>query len=376
MPIILFDNEKRNQLYPLTATRAVADLRFGIVTIKERWEIVTKQIVFVRTEKYLQPLYAGLPDGENIWIDASVIADEKLIEAILQLQSGEALIDAGGLIATKATNTDAFDKTIRVDIVKRITYPWNLFQWNDEMLRKDFELITKGRTSHLISSTNHIYAANNIFIEEGASVEFATLNSKSGPIYIGKNAEVWETSVIRGPFAIKENAVIKAGAKMYGATTIGPWCAAGGEIKNAVIMGYSNKAHDGYLGDAVIGHWCNFGAGSSNSNVKNTGGDVYMQDYITQQKVNAGIKCGVIMGDYSRVAINSSVNTGSVIGVSANVFGAGLLPKIIDDFSWGTSEEYEFDKAVRDIDNWKRMKHQQVSDMEVEVLKHIFAAKN
>jgi len=375
MAIILFDNVNRYQLYPLTATRAVADLRFGILTIKERWECITGLPVFVQTETYLQPLYEAIPEGVHLWVDAAVLTDEKLIASVLALKDGEALQDEKGIISVNGTSSSSFDKSITIGSVKRIEYPWNLFQWNDSMLRKDFELLTKDRSSQPISHTNSIYSEGEIFLEEGASVEYAVLNAKSGPIYIGKNAEIWETAVIRGPFAIGNNSVIKAGGKMYGATTIGPWCVAGGEIKNAIMMGYSNKAHDGYLGDSVIGHWCNFGAGSSNSNVKNTGGDVFMQDTVSNQKVNAGLKCGVIMGDYSRVAINSRVNTGSVIGVSCNVFGAGLLPKLIPDFSWATSDIYDFEKAIRDINNWKRMKHQELTDVEIDFLKHIFALR-
>ena len=375
MAIILFDNVNRYQLYPLTATRAVADLRFGILTIKERWEFITGLPVFVQTETYLQPLYEAIPEGVHLWVDAAVLTDEKLIASVLALKDGEALQDEKGIISVNGTSSSSFDKSITIGSVKRIEYPWNLFQWNDSMLRKDFELLTKDRSSQPISHTNSIYSEGEIFLEEGASVEYAVLNAKNGPIYIGKNAEIWETAVIRGPFAIGNNSVIKAGGKMYGATTIGPWCAAGGEIKNAIMMGYSNKAHDGYLGDSVIGPWCNFGAGSSNSNVKNTGGDVFMQDTVSNQKVNAGLKCGVIMGDYSRVAINSRVNTGSVIGVSCNVFGAGLLPKLIPDFSWATSDIYDFEKAIRDINNWKRMKHQELTDVEIGFLKHIFAQR-
>jgi len=376
MAIILFDNVNRYQLYPLTATRAVADLRFGILTIKERWELITGLPVFIHTQNYLQSLYEAIPEGAHLWVDAAVVTDEKLITSVLALNVGEALLYEKTVIAVNGISISAFDKSISISSVKRIVYPWNLFQVNDLMLRKDFELLTKDRSSQPISHTNSIYSEGEIFLEEGASVEYAVLNAKSGPIYIGKNAEIWETAVIRGPFAIGNNSVIKAGGKMYGATTIGPWCAAGGEIKNAIMMGYSNKAHDGYLGDSVIGHWCNFGAGSSNSNVKNTGGDVYMLDPVSKQKVNAGLKCGVIMGDYSRVAINSRVNTGSVIGVSCNVFGAGLLPKLIPDFCWATAEIYEFDKAIRDINNWKRMKHQELTDVEIGFLKHIFALRN
>jgi len=257
--------------------------------------------------------------------------------------------------------------------VKRVEHPWQLMLWNDAMIREDFELVTRDRRSQSLSTTVNLFQAADIFIEEGATLEFCTLNSSTGPIYIGKNAEVMEGSVIRGPFVLGENAVLKLNSRVYGATTLGPACIGGGEIKNTVMMGYSNKAHDGYLGDSVIGEWCNFGAGSTNSNIKNTATIVKVWDMGAEQYAVVGNKCGVIMGDYSRVAINSSINTGSVAGVGCNVFGAGLLPTIINNFSWGVSgTRYDFEKALRDIDNWKKLKGQAVSKEETSVLQYIF----
>ncbi|MDE3235539.1 MAG: glucose-1-phosphate thymidylyltransferase [Bacteroidota bacterium] len=385
MAIILFDNCLRHQLYPLTATRAVADIRLGILTAKEWWQHRTQQQVYVITEDYLMPLYENLPKGEHVLVDASLFPFDDMLERILELQTGTAIVDEKGIVAGKLNvyvslqmndiQTNLFSKIISsTETFQRLEYPWQIFQWNDEVIRSDFKLITAGRTSMPISATNHTVQAADIFIEEGAKVEFAFLNASAGPIYIGKNAEVWEGACIRGPFALGENSVVKMGAKIYGATTIGPWCAAGGEIKNVVMTGYSNKAHDGYLGDSVIGEWCNLGAGTSNSNVKNTGGPVKMWNAFTQHMEIAGNKAGVIMGDYSRTAINSSINTGSIIGVCANVFANGLLPKVIDSCTWGITETYDFQKALEDIANWKRMKHCEISDEEVQMLQHIFAA--
>lgn len=381
MAIVLFDNALRTQLYPFTATRAVADLRCGIVTIKERWQLKTKQKVFVYTEKYLQPLYETIGDSTAIWVDASVLADDQLVNRILALQNGEALTDEYGWIAGRSEqlqhspplpDSSGLFTEVYTAATKRLQYPWQLFQWNDAMIREDFSLLVQNRSSEPVSHTNQVIQTADIFIEEGAKVEFCTLNSTTGPVYIGKDATIMEGVMIRGPFALGENSLLKMGTKIYGATTLGPYCMAGGEIKNTIMMGYSNKGHDGYLGDSVIGEWCNLGAGTSNSNIKNTGGNIKMWNAFTHSFENAGQKCGVVMGDYSRTAINSSINTGSMIGVCANVFGNGLLPKVVNDFSWGLNERYTLDKAIQDIDNWKQLKNKKITTIEVDLLKHIF----
>ena len=377
MAIILFDNQFRKKLYPLTITKAVADLRIGIITIKERWEIKTNQAVFVSTEKYLQSLYPKFEEEDNIWIDASVLPNDELLDRILSLEIGDAIADEVGLIAgrnikSNSTLLSSYENIFDGIVVRRIEYTWQMFQWNDEMIRSDFALLTHNKQSQRISQTNQIVYQNDIFIEEGATVEYGILNSSTGPIYIGKHAEVSEGSIIRGPFALGEHSLVKMGAKIYGATSIGPWCAVGGEIKNVIISGYSNKGHDGYLGDSVIGEWCNLGACTSNSNVKNSAADIKMWNAFDEKFYSVGIKCGVIMGDYSRTAINSSINTGSFIGAACSIFGNGLLPKIINNFTWGLNEKYDFDKAIRDINNWKKMKHQEISNAEIEVLKSIY----
>ncbi len=248
-----------------------------------------------------------------------------------------------------------------IDIVKN----------NDWALRKDFELITEGRKSQPISGTNKIIAAENIFIEAGAKVEHSILNASAGPIYIGKNAEVMEGCMIRGPFALCENSIVKMGSKIYGATTIGPNCVAAGEIKNAVFFANSNKAHDGYLGDSVLGEWCNLGAGTTNSNVKNTAGHVKMWSEADSDYIDVGFKAGLLMGDYSRAAINTSFNTGTVIGICCNIFEAGFPPKHVADFTWG-NEKYAIEKAVEHIDNWKKLKGQYLTEQEKNILKALY----
>jgi len=381
MPIVLFDAHCHSNLYPLTYTKAVADLRIGIYTIKERWQQLLQQNVFVSTVHYLQKLYDAIPHGINCWMDAAVIADEQLIQQVQQLKEGEAICDEAGLIAA-TVNAEKFadvagllTTTISIENVKRVVYPFHIFSLNDEMIKRDFSLITANKTSQQLSKTNRVVNPENIFIEEGASIEHAIINASAGPVYVGRNTTIMEGCFIRAPFAMHEGSVLKMGTKVYGATTLGPHCVAGGEIKNVVMQGYSNKAHDGYLGDSVIGEWCNFGAGSSNSNIKNTAGDVKVWRMHDNSYVNAGIKCGAVVGDYSRFAINSSINTGSVVGVCCNVFGEGLLPKTINNFSWGVNGEgYEIEKCLRDINNWKQLKHQTLTEAEAEVLKHIFDA--
>ncbi len=384
MAIILFDNHLRKDLYPLTQTRAVAGLRFGIVTVRERWEIQRKEAVYIHTAGYLQPLYEKAPDGDHTWVDASVLPSQELSDAIDGLDNGCCLADETGLIAGRLNITfDTFHAQGSLQLfshirdfqqVERFSYPWQLIQLNDRLLREDFLLLTKGRFSQSISATNQVLQRADVFIEAGASVECCIINAATGPVYIGKNAVVMEGTAIRGPFALGEGAVLKLNSRVYGATTLGPYCMGGGEIKNSIMMGYSNKAHDGYLGDSITGEWCNFGAGSTNSNIKNTAGEVKIWHTASGTFLDAGQKCGVLMGDYSRVAINSAINTGTVIGVSCNVFGNGLLPKVIPDFSWGTSgERYEPEKALRDIGNWKKLKGQSLSTTEALVLRHIFA---
>ncbi|MEP7319985.1 MAG: putative sugar nucleotidyl transferase [Panacibacter sp.] len=384
MSIILYDNAQRKKLYPLNNCCATAMLRAGIFTIAERWQLFTNEPVYIHTEDYLSALYEPIPQGAHLWIDAGILNDQDLIERILVLEEGEALTDSNGLIAGRKNiaendfnilqSLDYFETIHEHANVKRLEYPWQIFLWNDEILRSDFEyIISKKQSQQLLAGSNYINPEN-IFIEEGAEISYCTINASTGPVYIGKNALIMEGAVIRGPLAVCEGAVIKMGAKIYGATTIGPFCMAGGEIKNAVLQGYSNKAHDGYLGDAVIGNWCNLGAGTTNSNVKNTAGAVKMWNAFTKSEIPVGIKCGVIIGDYSRAAINSSINTGTVIGTCSNVFGEGLLPTYIPDFNWGAAgiTKYKFDKAVQDINNWKKMKGQQLSSAETQVLQHIF----
>jgi UDP-N-acetylglucosamine diphosphorylase/glucosamine-1-phosphate N-acetyltransferase len=386
MAIILFDNAKRNLFAPLSLTKAVSSFHFGLLSIKERWSLWLNQDTFVHTASYLQALYETPPSDTHIWIDAAVVPTEMLVQQILNLATGQALIDDKGVVAGKSAQhfidfspiscESFFESMICIENVHRIEFPWEIMQQNDLFIRSDFKLVTKGRKSQPISPTVQLVQLADIFIEEGAKLEFCTLNSSTGPIYVGKQAEIMEGSTIRGPFSIGFKSVLKMNSRVYGATSLGPNSLGGGEIKNSVMMGNSNKAHDGYLGDAVIGEWCNFGAGSSNSNLKNAAGNVKVWSMELDKMISVGQKCGVIMGDYSRLSINSSVNTGSVIGVCRTVFGAGLLPRKIPNFSWGVEgKRYNLDLAIKEINNWKIMKNKALTKAEIDVLHHLFHLK-
>ena len=388
MQVVLFDNAKSEKLFPLTATRAVGMLRMGIYSCKERWEIITGEEVFIHSRTALQVLYKERSIEDAFWIDASVLPDNNFINEVFSLKLNEALIDENqSIIACRTSeNLDSFRvselsfiHTVKVlkDIIV-IEYPWHIMQLNHIAINMDIDLIKSRGKSIFQNIPDSVTAINpeNIFIEEGADVQYCCLNASNGPIYIVRKAVIQEGAFIRGPFVLGENSMVKIGAKIFGATSIGNNCVIGGEIKNIVMLGNSNKAHDGYLGDSVIGEWCNFGAGTSNSNIKNTGGTVKVWNDDMNDYLPVGQKCGLIMGDYCKTAINSSINTGSVFGICCNVFGNGLLPKRIKNFSWGAEgiHIYDFDKALLEIENWKKMKQNKLSSCEITILRHIFDA--
>jgi UDP-N-acetylglucosamine diphosphorylase/glucosamine-1-phosphate N-acetyltransferase len=380
MSIILFDNINRSRLFPLALTRAIADIRAGIFTIKEWWQHAVQQQVFVKAAPYLQNLYEPLPQGYQLFVDATVLCDDGLLQKIQSLKPDQALVDDNGLVAVH-TNLAQFAEedfaryeSLTLPPVKRLEYVWQLFRYNEALIKRDFTLITKGRQSAGADAHSILINPENIFIEPDARVSCSIINATTGPVYIGKDAEIMEGSTIRGALAVCNNAVVKMGSRIYGATTIGPFCTVGGEVKNSILTGYSNKGHDGYLGDSVIGEWCNMGAGTSNSNVKNTGSDVKLFNYHTGKLENVGPKCGLIMGDYTRTAINTAFNTGTVVGICCNVFGDGLSPKVLDNFTWGFKglTRYELEKALQDIANWKKMKGRELSAHERKILQYLF----
>jgi len=338
---IIFDDSRiKTALWPLAATRNAADIRIGILTIREKWERIFQQLGYSDDTTFTTEMANVVPTLNYIALKGHL-------------------------------SNNKIPAVCAPDDVRILHHPSHIFLYNDWALRKDFALITANRISQPLSSTNSIVSPENIFLEEGATVEHAVINASTGPVYIGKNATVMEGCIIRGPLALCEGATLKMGARVYGAATLGPCCSAGGEIKNVVLTGYSNKAHDGYLGDSVIGEWCNLGAGTTNSNVKNTAGEVTMWNEALKDFVPVGIKAGLIMGDYSRAAINTSFNTGTVVGICCNIFTAGFPPRLIPDFTWGT-ERYRFAKAIQDIDNWKKLKGKTITEEEKDILQQLY----
>lgn len=390
MDKIIFTEEfcRPENLLPFTLTRQIQDIRVGILTIREKWEYMLGLPSYDKQENDYKDLdrsisihEAAEDGGVCFMVHGNVLPTPRLLKAVKKLRNGEFIsINGSEGVVFRFTKNEIIEQhkikvkkaiTVKEDIAE-IQYPWHIFQLNDMAIRLDFEMLTKKRKSQPVSKTNKLIKPSEIFVEKGAKVEHAILNASTGPIYIGKNAEIMEGCMIRGPFAMGEGALLKMGAKVYGATTLGPYCIGAGEIKNAVMFGYSNKAHDGYLGDSVVGEWCNMGAGTTNSNMKNTVSDVGV--WTPHGEMGAGKKCGVLMGDYSRTAINTSINTGTIIGVCCHVFGAGLTPKYIPSFSWGSEgvKRYEFEKGLADIEAWKQLKKQSLTDNERKILKYIF----
>ena len=335
MNVILFDSNRSN-FYPLSYTRPISEFRIGILTIKEKWTHYYKNIS-TKTEDYLVSKYPIRKQKENLWIDASVLPSKELKTELDSLRNGEVLESNGKIIAFKNLNysfknLNKINTSILVNSIENI---WDIFSDNGREIEADFKLLTKARKSQKISDTNTVIGKH-IFIEKGAKISCSILNAENGPIYIGKNTEIMEGAIIRGPFAMGENAVLKMGAKIYGPTTLGPHCKVGGEVNNSVFFGYSSKAHDGFLGNSVIGEWCNLGADTNNSNLKNNYAEVKLWNYEMERFKKTGLQfCGLIMGDHSKCGINTMFNTGTVIGVSANIFGSGFPRNFVPSFSWG-----------------------------------------
>lgn len=391
MQKIIFTEEycKPENLHPFTFTRHIPDIRIGILTIREKWERMLKLDSFDKWEDHYldheNSVKIGPGMGEEICllVHANVLPTPAIIRKIKKLKPGEFLsVKNEGGIAFKFSKKEikGLDK-IKIrssvnfeDEVKALHYPWHIFQLNDWAIREDFNLVTSGRKSKTVSRTNRLIEPGKIFIEQGVKMEYCILNASGGPIHIGKNAEIMEGTMIRGPVSIGEGSTVKMGSKIYGATSIGPDCVVGGEIRNSVIFGHSNKAHDGYLGDSVIGEWCNLGAGTTCSNVKNNYSNVKYWVDADKKEMTSGQKGGLLMGDYSRSAINTSFNTGTVTGVSCNIFAQGLTPKLISGFSWGVDgiERYSLQKAIEDIDKWKRQKGSSITEREKRILTAIY----
>ena len=382
MNYILFDGTVRNALLPFTFTRPVADIRVGILTIREKWEKYLGSTTTTLTEDYLSDKYPMVEMEQNVMINAAFLPNDILSEMVKNLEINQAIFKGEDVIAffTEETQEEVdFDTYEIIEFQEdciTIQHTWDIFSKNDAAIREDFELLTEDRKSQAIPKSVNAIAPENIFIEEGAKLEFVTLNASTGPIYIGKNAEIMEGSVIRGPFALCEFGRVKLASKVYGATTVGPHSVIGGEVSNSVLFGYSNKGHDGFLGNAVLGEWCNIGADSNNSNLKNNYEEVKLWSYETENFAKTGLQfCGLMMGDHSKCGINTMFNTGTVVGVSANIFGSGFPRNFVPSFSWGCASgfsTYVTKKAFETARIVMERRQVEFSEQDQKILEHVF----
>lgn len=388
MSYILFDSDTRYRLLPFTHTRPIADIRCGIYTMRERWEHLLKEKTSTLTASYLQEVYPAKTDHNNIYINAAVFATEELAQQISHLQAGECLAAGDIVIAVSTTDGIGSIDDIKTAIaglkqkqvegeIKCLTNVWDIFSLNDYAIRADYDIITKDRISAPIPQHITVTGKSHIFIEEGAVINAGCIiNATTGPVYIGKDSEILEGSIIRGPLALCEHSVIKMGAKIYGATTIGNGSKVGGEISNAVFFANSNKGHDGFLGNAVIGEWCNLGADTNCSNLKNNYDEVKIWDEHNNRSIKTGLTfCGLMMGDHSKCGINTMFNTGTIVGVSSNIFGAGFPEKFVPSFCWGGADgmtTYSFDRAMDTAARMMARRNVQMSEAERNMYRHLF----
>src|SRR5680860_1426117 len=381
MNYILFDGSARNQLLPFTFTRPVADIRIGILTIREKWERILETTTSTVTEDYLSHKWPMVEMAENIMINASFLPTPEFLKQIENLKPNQAIFHEEDIVAFVSFEDQEVDFSAFTQLelevgVFQIAHTWDIFSKNGDALVADFDLLTKNRKSQPIPASNNVIGRENIFVEVGANVEFTTLNATAGPIYIGADAEIMEGCLIRGPFALCESSSLKMGAKIYGPTTVGPFSRVGGEVNNSVIFGYSNKGHEGFLGNSVLGEWCNLGADTNNSNLKNNYAEVRLWDYETEGFAKTGLQfCGLMMGDHSKCGINTMFNTGTVVGVSSNIFGTGFLRNFIPSFSWGGANgmtTYKTEKAFEVAEIAMNRRNIEFLEEDRAILEHIF----
>ena len=387
MNYILFDPpETWENLLPLTFTRPVCGIRTGILTIQEKWDKLLHTSTSVLTRSYLQTKFSLHIEDDNVLINGSVLPENSLLNEIRNLPAGTSLYAGEIFVAVRLDREKAagfkmgkYQQGDRVTLSSSplvLNFPWDIFTLNGQALDADFKVLTNNRVSAEPSHTNMVLKPENVFIEEGARIEGAILNAENGPIYIAEHAEIMEGSTVRGPFALGEHATLKMGAKIYGPTTIGPHSMAGGEIKNSVILGYSNKVHEGYLGNSVLGEWCNLGADTNNSNLKNNYAEVKLWNYREEKMLNTGLQfCGLIMGDHSKCGINTMFNTGTVVGVNANIYGAGFPLNFVPSFSWGGAAEfttYKLEKAFEVAAEAMKRRDRPCDQVEKDILTSVF----
>lgn len=377
MNYILFDGPSRDNLLPFTFTRPVAEVRVGIMTIREKWNKWLKSETSLQTQDYLSGKWPLAKKDKNIFIDASILPDQSLIEAISNLSEGEKLVQGELIIAYFSEEISEAGTVVEYsEEFIQIKNTWDIFSKNGEAIESDFDILTKGRKSQPIPDSVFAKNPDRIFIEEGAELDNCSLNASSGAIYVGKDSLIMEGATIRGPLALCDHAVIKMGAKIYGPTTLGPNCKAGGEINNAVLFQNSNKGHDGFLGNSVLGEWCNLGADTNNSNLKNNYAEVRLWDYNKEGFSKTGLQfCGLIMGDHSKCAINTMFNTGTVVGVSANIFGSGFPRNFVPSFSWGGSAGmsiYKLDKVFETAELVVKRRNLELTEEDKKILENVF----
>lgn len=377
MNYILFDGPSRDNLLPFTFTRPVAEVRVGIMTIREKWNKWLKSETSLQTQDYLSEKWPLAKKDKNIFIDASILPDQSLIEAISKLSEGEKLVQGDLIIAYFSEDISEVVTVVEYsEEFIQIKNTWDIFSKNGEAIESDFDILTKGRKSQPIPDSVFAKNPDRIFIEEGAELDNCSLNASSGAIYVGKDSLIMEGTTIRGPLALCDHAVIKMGAKIYGPTTLGPNCKAGGEINNAVLFQNSNKGHDGFLGNSVLGEWCNLGADTNNSNLKNNYAEVRLWDYNKEGFSKTGLQfCGLIMGDHSKCAINTMFNTGTVVGVSANIFGSGFPRNFVPSFSWGGSAGmsiYKLDKVFETAELVVKRRNLELTEEDKKILENVF----
>ncbi|MFQ3575941.1 MAG: GlmU family protein [Cytophagales bacterium] len=385
---ILFDQpDLRESLLPFTFLRPIAGLRLGIVPIEEKWKMLLGEDfpISFKTKDYLQNKFGLTIAEDNLLINSSALPSKSFLAQIEDLKHGDALVQDGMVIAMKASRIEtlAFFESFEaikykhyqgpIDILK---YPWQLFHFNGNQMRLDFDLLTKGRKSKPIDDKHTVVYGENIFIEEGVKIRASVLNAEEGPIYIGKDSEIKEGSLIRGPFAMGEHSMLNLGAKMQGESSLGPYCKLGGEVSNSIFLGFSSKVHDGFMGHSVVGEWCNIGADTNTSNLKNNYASVKLWNYHHQEYFDTNQQfCGLMLGDHSKVGINTMFNTGTVVGVCCNIFGGGFPPKFIPSFSWGGAEGMETFKLEQAFDVISRAmarRNKSLSPQEQTHLKEVF----
>ncbi len=394
MNYILFDNDRRDHLLPLTYMRPEADIRIGIMTIREKWEWYLNAKTSSYSESYLAAKFPLIVENENLFIDGTILPDESLVEAIHALKLGECLMKENRLIAFCVDNKGfellsqkqskewtvldfhSFRKISYSGALLCVKNTWDIFKYNGTAIERDFALLTHGRKSAEIAATNQVLAPENIFLEEGVEMHFATINAQNSKVYIGKNAKVQEGVLIRGSLALCDNSQLNMGAKIYGPTTVGPFSKVGGELNNSVLFAYSNKGHEGFLGNSVIAEWCNIGADSNTSNLKNTYQEVKLWDYVKKSFQPTGEQfAGLIMGDHSKCGINTMFNTGTVVGVNANIYGAGFQRNFIPSFSWGSPagmQRYNLDKAYQVADVVFKRRKKDFDQIEKDILAAVY----